>query len=126
MTAHPSTSTTKSGIIKFDNVAFSVGINNLPAFKSTGKFVCENNGTYLISTSIASRSIDAHYFIYLNGIEISTTLIGFNANRPSLWYYTGSVVLVLPLRLKDSVWVHYPGNFYIYNGLWSTFTIVKI
>lgn len=126
MTAHPSTFTTKSGIIKFDNVAFSVGINNLPAFKSTGKFVCENDGTYLISTSIASSTIDANYVIYLNGNAISTTFIGYNHNKPSLWYYTGSVVLVLPLRSKDSVWVHYPNSYNIYNGLWSTFTIVKI
>ncbi|XP_071181360.1 coiled-coil domain-containing protein 110-like [Mytilus edulis] len=124
--AHPLTSTTTAGIIKFNRVAFSVGINNLPAFKNTGKFVCENDGTYLISTSIASNTIDASYYIYLNGNTLSQTLIGNNSHRPSTWYYTGSVVLVLHLRLHDSVWVYYPGNYRILSGLQSTFTIVKI
>lgn len=81
VTAHlTSTTTTTGSILKFDNVRFSVGINDLAAFKSTGKFVCERKGLYMISSSIRSDSNDAHYYIYLNGNAISYTITGFTSS----------------------------------------------
>lgn len=125
MTAHPSTSMLKAGTIKFDDVLFSVGINNLSAYKNTGKFICEKSGLYLISTSIYSMDNNAQYKIYLNDIEISYTRIGYNSNNPTM-VHTGSVVVVLNLRLNDSLWVYNFGNFHVQGGKWSTLTIAKI
>ncbi|VDI23363.1 Hypothetical predicted protein, partial [Mytilus galloprovincialis] len=104
MTAHPSSTSTKVGIIKFDNVAFSVGINNLSTYQSSGKFVCEKEGLYLFSVSIYSSSNNANFCMYLNGNAISYTWIGYNSNAPSSMQNTGTVVNALQLRLNDSVW----------------------
>ncbi|VDI60907.1 Hypothetical predicted protein [Mytilus galloprovincialis] len=126
MTAHPSSSATLRGIIKFDDVTFSVGINNLPTYKSTGKFVVEKEGLYLISVDIFSKTNGAYYQIYKNSIVISDTRIAYYRSPPSVMQHTGTVVVVRQLRPNDSLWVNFPGNYYIYAGVWSTLTIVKM
>ncbi|VDI04045.1 Hypothetical predicted protein [Mytilus galloprovincialis] len=45
MTAQlPTTSYSGGTILKFDKVNFSIGVNNLTEYKSTGKFLCERKG----------------------------------------------------------------------------------
>ncbi|VDI23358.1 Hypothetical predicted protein [Mytilus galloprovincialis] len=126
MTAHPSSNSNKAGIIKFDNVAFSVGIKNLTAFKNSGKFVCEKEGLYILSVKIYSNTNGAHFYISLNGNTISYTKISFNGNHPSAMENTSTAVLTVQLRLNDSVWVFYPRASHVAGSAWSTFTIVKI
>lgn len=63
MTAKLSFRGTKRGIIKFDNVKFSVGINYLSAYKSTGEFVVEKEEIYKISISICDSNNSAHFYI---------------------------------------------------------------
>lgn len=126
MTAHSSSSLTKYGIIKFDNIAFSVGMYNQSTYKSTGKFVCESQGLYIFSVSIYSSTNGAYFSIYLNGNRISHTWIGYNSNNPSSMRYTGTAVHSLQLNLNDSVWVYYDGTYHVESGVWSTFTIAKI
>lgn len=126
MTAHPSSIPLKSGIIKFDTVAFSVGINNISAFKNNGKFVCEKEGLYLFSVSMESFTNNAKFLIYLNDNVISYTMIGYNSNIPSAMKNTGTAVHALQLHLKDSVWVQYSNSYYTTTGDGSSFTIVKI
>lgn len=126
LTAHPAVTTTKAGIIRFDDVRLGVGINNLSSYKSTGKFICEKGGLYLISASIFSKDNDARYYVYLNGNEISNTENGYSSSPPSSLANTGTVVLALQLTLNDSLWVSFLNNYYIEHGLWSTLTIVKL
>ncbi|XP_063396750.1 uncharacterized protein LOC134681185 isoform X2 [Mytilus trossulus] len=126
ITAHPASTSTLQGIIKFDYVTFSVGINNLPTYKSTGKFVVEKEGLYMISVAIYSKTNDAYYCIYLNGNVISYTKIAHTSSPPSSMSHTGTVVVVRQLRPNDSLWVYFPGNYYTEGGVWSTLTIVKI
>lgn len=126
MTANPASPQFKAGIIKFDDVKFSVGINNLSTFKSTGKFTCETGGIYLISASIMSYTNNAFYYIYLNGYQISFTQIAYSSSPPSTMYHTGTVVLARQLRPNDVVWVQQNIDFYIYHALLSTLTIVKV
>lgn len=125
MTAHPLTSNTNGGIIKFEDITFSVGINNLALYKGTGKFTCEKGGLYLISVSIFSTTNNAAYYIYLNGNVISYTRIAYLSSRPSM-EHTGTAVVALQLRHNDSVWVYYPTTYHIQGSLWSTFTIIKL
>ncbi|XP_063448220.1 uncharacterized protein LOC134727764 [Mytilus trossulus] len=125
MTAHPTFSGTSSGIMKFDDVSFSIGINNLAAYKNTGKFICERKGLYIISSSIMSHANLGDYYIMLNDNIISETRVGYSSSPPSSMYHTGTIVLALQLHPNDSVWVHNPG-YYMNGGLYSTLTIVKV
>ncbi|CAG2198138.1 unnamed protein product [Mytilus edulis] len=125
MTAHLTSTSSASGILKFDNIKFSIGINNLAVYRSTGKFVCERKGLYLISSSIRSNSNAGNYYIYLNGNIISETRSGYLSSPPSSMYHTGTVVLALQLHPSDSVWVYNPG-YTMHGGMWSTLTIVKV
>ncbi|CAC5416510.1 unnamed protein product [Mytilus coruscus] len=117
LTAHPSSGGTLHGILKFDNVKFSVGINNLPTYRSTGKFVVEKEGLYLIAVSIFSDANNAYFYIYLNGNRISETRIGYTSSPPSLMQHTGTVVVVRQLLLNDSLWVSFPGTYYIHGDV---------
>ncbi|CAC5389014.1 TRIP11 [Mytilus coruscus] len=126
MSAHPASDTFSSGIVKFNDVQFSIGINNLSTYKSTGKFVIEREGLYLISSSIFSGTNGAYYYIYLNGDQISYTSIGNDSNNPSLMQHTGTLVVARQLRSNDSVWVNIRSGITIPAGHSSTFTIVKI
>ncbi|CAG2198137.1 unnamed protein product [Mytilus edulis] len=125
MTAHLPSTTSAAGILKFSDVKLSVGLNNLSAYKNTGKFVCETKGLYMISPSIMADQTGAQFYIYLNGKVISETYIVYNSNNPSTMRYTGTVVLVQQLLPNDSLWVYNPG-YHLNGGIYTTFTIVKV
>ncbi|XP_063448449.1 interaptin-like [Mytilus trossulus] len=124
MTAHPTSGTSSPGILKFDNVKFSVGMSNLSSYKSTGKYICEKAGLYLISASIHTNTNNGYFYMYLNGKQVSNTMISYNNNNPSLMQFTGTVLLALQLRANDSMWVYSSAN--VQSGLWSTLTILKV
>lgn len=124
LTAQLTSPPSQVGIMKFDNVIYTVGYNNL-SYKSTGKFICERSGLYLISPSIISRKNNARYYLYLNDKAILNTYISYNSDNPSATEITGMIVLTLQLNPNDSVWVKNDVTA-ISIGLWSTFTIVKV
>lgn len=78
-----SPSTSSVGILKFDDVRFSVGIRHLSAYTNTGKFICEKKGVYLFS-SILSTTNSAEYYIRMNGKVIYTTNIWYNSSSPRM------------------------------------------
>ncbi|XP_076071317.1 uncharacterized protein LOC143042749 [Mytilus galloprovincialis] len=114
-------SVSSGSVLKFDNVIFSVGINNLSTFKSTGKFVCKHNGLYMISVSIMSNTNGARFYIYLNGNSISSTYI---ANQEKGWWHTGTVVVSRQLKINDMLWVQTNGIFV--HSTYSQLTIMKV
>ncbi|CAC5421371.1 unnamed protein product [Mytilus coruscus] len=120
---YPRIETVRSNsILKFDSVPFSIGINNLSTFKSTGKFQCEKRGIYMISVSILSETNGAIFNIYLNGNQISATHI---AEHGADHWHTCTVVIARQLQISDSLWVQTSG-IYIHSGLFSCFTIIKV
>ncbi|VDI69475.1 Hypothetical predicted protein [Mytilus galloprovincialis] len=124
MTAHPSTQGTISNtIMKFDDVKYSVGITNLSSFKTTGKFTCEHEGLYLISASVTSYTSGAQYYIRLNGNDISYTYIGQHSGG---YAFTGAVTVTRKLNPNDQVWLYAAGSWYLYSGIPSKLTIIKI
>ncbi|VDH98354.1 Hypothetical predicted protein [Mytilus galloprovincialis] len=124
MTAHPSNSgTVAKTIMKFNDVKFSVGITNLVLYKTTGKFTCEHEGLYLISASVTSYTSNAYFFINLNGNHISYTYIG---EHSSTYGHTGAVTVTRKLNPNDQVWLYASGSWYLYSGLESKLTIIKI
>ncbi|XP_063448326.1 uncharacterized protein LOC134727861 [Mytilus trossulus] len=125
LTAQLTSTPSSNGIMKFDNVIFSVGYNNLQSYKSTGKFICERSGLYLISASIVSSKNNGHFYLYLNNNAITATYISYDDNNPSTTQNTGTIVLTLQLDPNDSVWVK-NGITSINTGKWSTLTVVKV
>ncbi|CAG2246631.1 unnamed protein product [Mytilus edulis] len=124
MTAHPSSQGTIGyAIIKFDNIKYSVGITNLSTYKTTGKFTCEHEGLYLISASVMSNTNKAYYHIRLNGNDISYTYIVEHSGSKA---FTGAVTVTTMLNPNDQVWLYAGGSWFIYSGLWSKLTIIKI
>ncbi|VDI10352.1 Hypothetical predicted protein [Mytilus galloprovincialis] len=124
ITAHPSSQGTISNtIIKFDNVKFSVGITNMSAYKTTGKFTCEQEGLYLISASVLSNTNSAHYYVILNGKSVSLTYIG---SHSSTYDHTGAVTITQNLHPNDQVWLYADGSWFLFGNLHSQFTIIKI
>lgn len=127
LTSHiSSTDSLYSGkIMKFDKVAFSVGINNLSLFKSSGKFVVETPGLYLISVSVAVHvKGNPEFSIVLNDIIISETEMGEFATTS---WRSGTNMVSRHLVVNDSIWVQCLNIVYTpENGDWSQFTIIKI
>ncbi|VDH98356.1 Hypothetical predicted protein [Mytilus galloprovincialis] len=110
-------------IMKFGDVKLSVGITNLSAYKTTGKFTCEHEGLYILSASVMSYTDNARYFIYLNGNTISETYISQNRNNE---VYTGAATVTLEINPNDKVWLYADGSWYLSGGLLSRLTIIKI
>ncbi|VDI22603.1 Hypothetical predicted protein [Mytilus galloprovincialis] len=126
LTSHPTSGgTVKAGnIIKFNDVKFSVGINNLSTYKSSGKFVCESSGLYLMSVSIASyKNGNPQYGIILNGNFISLTEGGYQSGAN---WRTATSVVSRYLYVNDTIWVYARTDIYIAASIWSQFTILKI
>lgn len=105
MTTYLTYSTSSVGILKFDDVRFSVGIRHLSAYINTGKFVFSKKGLYLISSSIMSTTNSAEYYVRMNGKVISTTKIWYKSNSPTM-QVTGSVVIALQLLPNDVVSIY--------------------
>ncbi|XP_076071311.1 uncharacterized protein LOC143042745 isoform X7 [Mytilus galloprovincialis] len=124
MTAHPSSHVIITNtIMKFEDVKYSVGITNLSTFKSTGKFTCEHEGLYVISASVMSKTTGAYYYIRLNGNDISLTYIGqFSGSQ----VFTGAVTVTRKLNPNDQVWLYAAGSWFLYGGMYSKLTIIKI
>ncbi|CAG2244885.1 unnamed protein product [Mytilus edulis] len=108
-------------VLKLDEVVLDIGINNLLTFKSTGKFVCEQTGLYMISVSIMSNTNGAIFFIYLNGNRISTTYI---ATQDKGWWHTGTTVVAVQLKIDDRLWGQ-TNETYV-REIYSDVTIIKV
>ncbi|CAC5388501.1 unnamed protein product [Mytilus coruscus] len=108
-----------SGILKFSDVKFSVGINKLSAYKSTGKFECEMSGIYLVSASIVGKTKHANMNINLNGNIISYTRISEG------YWQTGTAVLAVQLLNNDKLWVEVQ-NMMLSGDKFAVFSILKV
>ncbi|XP_071178121.1 uncharacterized protein [Mytilus edulis] len=112
----------KSGnVIQFNNVQLSVGIKNTSAFKSTGKFVCEKEGLYLVAASVASSEY-SHFCINRGNTHVvSCTEIGQHSG--SAWH-SGTSVTILHLHVNDNISIATSNT--IEAGYWTQFTLIKI
>lgn len=127
MTAHPyyGYRYDNSGPVLFKQIPFSVGITNISSFNSTGKFVCEKPGLYLIAVTIASNIEFPEGCVLHNGHLISCMEIGQNTGRK---WHSGSATVARRLTKGDEIWVQsYLHRLSSIEGTyWSHFTIIKI
>ncbi|CAC5409414.1 C1QL [Mytilus coruscus] len=62
-----------SGVVTFSVDEFSVGVNNISAYKTSGIFICESSDVYLVSVSTLSPLADRKIRVVLNGHHIFYT-----------------------------------------------------
>lgn len=65
----------------------------------------------------------ARFAIVLNEKGISSTYISIHDGDK---WHTGTDVISEQLQISDNVWVQSTSNMYINNGIYSSFTIIKI
>ncbi|CAC5402658.1 C1QL [Mytilus coruscus] len=103
----------------FLNIKTNIGITDLSAYKSTGKFVCTVAGLYHVSAVMMSNTDGQYYMIYKNNDNMITTLYSKVYN-----HQTRTSVFVTMLDVGDEITVRTSGSQYIYQN--SCFTIVKL
>lgn len=110
-------------VVKFSDVKFNVGIDTLSSFKNTGKFVCEKNGLYIVSSSMEIGSNEAEFHIYVNGKVFTKNY----KHDSSSWWHSSSVSIVIELKTNDTVWVQIgSAATNVRDDLHSRLTIIKI
>ena len=106
--------------VKFNQVTLNVGIKNIDSFKSSGKFICEIPGLYLISTSIMAATTDTDFYVFRNNEMIAQGAMGYEA------WFTSSAVVILHLSVNDSIWVRYEAGRQMYGGRTCYLSIIKV
>ncbi|XP_071135341.1 CAP-Gly domain-containing linker protein 1-like [Mytilus edulis] len=120
LTACATSSTVPGGtVVHFPNIQTNIGITNLSAYKSTGKFVCTVAGLYHVSAVMMSSTDGQYYYIYKNSDRMITTYYGKVHS-----YVTRTSVFVTMLDVGDEITVWTAVSQYIYE--YSCFTIVKL
>lgn len=106
------------GVIRFTNVRLEIGINNIPTFNSSGKFVCEIPGLYFISVHINTNSLSYGFHVKKN-----TDYISYSMTDADSSYSTNPVSAVVELRVNDTLYVYITA--YIHHT-YSCMSIVKV
>ncbi|VDI63224.1 Hypothetical predicted protein [Mytilus galloprovincialis] len=116
------TSKTVSGetVVQFPNIKTNIGITDLSAYQSTGKFVCTVAGLYHVSAVMMSSTNGQYYYIYKNNAVMIWTYYGKVVN----YFQTRTSVFVTMLDVGDEITVRTAGSQYIYSD--SCFTIVRL
>ena len=116
---------TAGSTIQFNNVHHSYGITNstLSKFKSTGTFVCEVEGLYLIATTILSSITDSWFKLMKNQEELSRTYIAYYGSGGG--WYSGTGLAIVTLQVKDTIYIEVGRHIGIYNP-YNTLIITKI
>ncbi|XP_071135033.1 uncharacterized protein [Mytilus edulis] len=106
------------GVVRFANVKFHVGIDNLDTFKSSGIFVCEIPGLYYISAHIYTTTKGGAFYVTKNSFHIANS-----ASDSNDVYSTNPISAVVELELKDTLYVN-AGHFI--RATYSCLSIMKV
>lgn len=112
-------------IVKFDDVRTHVGINNIASFRTNGKFICEVDGIYLVSTWIDSSTNYGRFHIYKNEQIIGSTVFNYISTTASV-ENTGTAVVAVELHIGDTVRIQTGRSMNIVSSRRSCFTIAKL
>lgn len=113
-------------VLKFDDISTQTGINNLSSFRNTGKFTCESEGLYLISSWVESNTDYARFGVYRNNFLLANAYITYT-DSGSVVVGTGTAVIAVELQVGDLVYVKTEYNMLPYiNSKDSCLTIAKL
>lgn len=105
-------------VVRFSNVKYHVGINNLDIFKSRGKFVCEIAGLYYISAYIYTASSSYAFYLKKNSVNVASSASNSGSSTTSI-----PISAVVELQLKDTL---YMDAVLTIQGSHSCLSIIKV
>lgn len=115
--------TSSKDVLKFPDVKTFEGINNLPAFKTTGLFTCEQTGLYLISVTIVTHTPGVFSIYHNNAFIIKAYTYNKVGNRET--DHISTAVSAVVLNVGDSISVRTQDALYIH-AYYTCMTIIKI
>lgn len=120
-----SSPTLSSGsVVRFNNIRKNIGISSISSFQNSGKFTCEYEGLYLVSSWILSNTDESQFAIYYNGQSLASAYVMYDA-APEINVGTATAIVSVELKVGDTVWVQTKNRMFVgYQG--SCFTIAKL
>lgn len=101
------------GVIKFDDVKTSYGVQEFSQFSSSGVFICRSQGLYQIIAMVKTHTNGARLSIVKNR---SRLISGYVAEHSSTNYdHTGITVIMVLLNMDDTVSVNAEMNLFIHS-----------
>lgn len=111
-------------VLKFDDIRTQTGIINISSFKSSGKFTCQKEGLYLISSWVVSDTDYATFGVYRSSNKLAQVYITFDSRDSSAG--TGTAVVSVELQVADTVYVKTENDMRTFSDMRSCLTIVKL
>ncbi|XP_071177348.1 uncharacterized protein [Mytilus edulis] len=98
-------------VLKFGDIRTHVGIlnDNLSSFRSSGKFTCQKEGLYRISSWMLSDTDIATIGIYRNSNNLAKVYITYDSDSDTS-AGTGTAVVTVELQVGDTVYVKAENN----------------
>lgn len=110
--------------IQFENVKTAVGINKLQDFRTSGRFVAEKPGLYMIAAFVMSDSYGAQFIIYKNNQIISFVFIKPDLREADK--HTGTGVIAVELNINDVIRIVANYNNMNVYSIFSCLTVIKV
>lgn len=108
-------------MVKFDDIKTNVGFQNTADFISSGKFLCEQSGVYLLYVTIDAYNSAIDYDIYVNHSRYVNVLEYNN----QVYFQRANIAITLDLHKGDIMWIQLNGPTFV-SYYSSCLTIVKI
>ncbi|CAC5364440.1 unnamed protein product [Mytilus coruscus] len=109
------------GVIPFKSVYTSHGVKNLTSVRTSGKFICEDAGTYLISVFVSTGShVPGYYNIYINAGSIAYAYTDYES-----YQHTSSAAIVTNLHKGDTIFIRNGPEIIVQNN-GSNLSIIQI
>lgn len=109
--------------VVFNSKHSDAGMRNISSYTSTGTFTAEEQGLYLVTVTIRSRTSGAVYKIYKNSSSLIQVYVG--SWYSSTYYESGTGVLSVELNAGDHIKVQTGASMYV-EAPESCMTIIKI
>ena len=105
------------GVIKFDDVKTSYGVQEFSQFSSSGVFICRSPGLYQIIATVKTHTNGARFSIVKNRSRLISGYVAEHSIRDKSTNYdhTGTTVVMVLLNMDDTVSVNAEMNLYIHS-----------
>ncbi|VDI41045.1 Hypothetical predicted protein, partial [Mytilus galloprovincialis] len=108
-----SSPTLSSGsVVRFNNIRKNIGISSISSFQNSGKFTCEYEGLYLVSSWILSNTDESQFAIYYNGQSLASAYVMYDA-APEINVGTATAIVSVELKVGDTVWVQTKNRMFV-------------